>query len=165
MLRNVLLLVALLYGVGSVAASVSGPAPIVGTWQLVTRIDHDVSGNVVPEESLGSDPIGYLIYDNAGHVAAQLSARRRDAASCITTSPAQTNNPAHIAGYDAYFGRYEVDVAAGVVTHIMDGALAPGDVGRRVKRRFRIEGDTLTIQFEPGGPGVTRTIVWRRISR
>src|SRR5215813_4634706 len=50
------------------------PAGLVGTWQVVSRIDRDASGNVIPERSLGSDPLGYLIYDSKGHMAAQLMA-------------------------------------------------------------------------------------------
>ena len=53
------------------------------------------------------------------------------------------------------------------VTHILEGALSPSDVGRRITRRFRLEGDTLIIQFEPGGYGNKRTmraLTWRRVS-
>ena len=144
------------------------PAGLIGTWQLVSRIDRDASGNVIPESSLGSDPLGYLIYDSKGHVAAQLTARSRSPASAATvTSEANSNNPAHIGGYDAYFGRYEVDVENHTVTHILDAAVSPADVGRRITRRFELAGDTLTITFEPGTQAngkITRTIIWRRIS-
>ena len=89
-----------------------------------------MAGNVIPEPSLGSDPLGYLIYDSKGHVAAQLTARSRSSASVGTvTSEANSNNPAQIGGYDAYFGRYEVDTKSGTVTHILDGALAPANAG------------------------------------
>ncbi len=64
-----------------------------------------------------------------------------------------TDNTTYLCAYDAYFGRYEVDAAAGIVVHILDGSLALTDVGRRLTRRFRVAGDTLTIQFEVRGPG------------
>lgn len=157
----------LLFGVGCERGDKT-PGGLVGTWQLVSRIDRDASGNVIPEPSLGSDPLGYLIYDSKGHVAAQLMAQRRSSAGVATvTSEANSNNPAHIGGYDAYFGRYEVDTKTATVTHILDGALAPADVGRRITRRFELAGDSLTITFEPGTQAngkITRTIVWRRIS-
>ena len=143
------------------------PADLVGTWQLVSRVDRDASGNVVPEPSLGPDPVGYLIYDSKGHMAAQLMARHRTSASAVISSQADSNNPAHIGGYDSYFGRYEVDWESHTVTHIMDGALSPADVGRRITRHFQVSGDTLTIAFEPGTQAngkITRTIVWHRIS-
>lgn len=167
MITRLLLLTMLLLG-----AAVNSPTQpprneLVGTWQLVSRVDRDAAGRVVAEPSLGPDPIGYLIYDAKGHVAAQLMARKRSSAPCATTAPADVNNVAQIGGYDAYFGRYEVDLRTGTVTHILDGALSPGDVGRRITRRFRLESETLTIQFEPGGEGnrrITRTLIWRRIS-
>ena len=143
------------------------PADLVGTWQLVSRVDRDASGQVIPESSLGSDPVGYLIYDSKGHVAAQLMAKHRIAASGAITSEPNSNNPAHVGGYDAYFGRYEVNTRSHTVTHILDGAISPGDVGRRITRRFEVSGDTLTITFEPGTQAngkITRTIIWRRIS-
>jgi hypothetical protein len=143
-------------------------SPLVGTWQLVSRIDRDPAGHVLSETSLGEAPLGYLIYDAAGHVAAQLTARDRSSTLCDSTlGPIEANNNANIGGYTAYFGRYEVDPVAGVVIHHLEGALAPRDVGRLLTRRFRVVGDTLTIQFEPGGsadPRRTRTVIWRRVS-
>ena len=140
---------------------------LVGTWQMVSRVDRDVGGNVFPESSLGSDPIGYLIYDASGHVAVQLMARQRPAVPCQVTTSAASNNVGHIGGYDAFFGRYEVDSTAGTVTHILGRGYLAGDVGRRLTRRFKLVGDSLTLEFEPGGPtaGRTRTLTWRRVSR
>ena len=144
-----------------------GGERLVGTWQLESRVDRDSSGQVLPEPSLGSDPVGYLIYDAAGHVAVQLMARHRPDSPCEVTSSPRSGNVGHIGGYDAFFGRYEVDAQAGTVTHILEGALSPADVGRRLARRFKVAGDTLTLEFEPGGSpgtGPTRTLTWRRVS-
>jgi hypothetical protein len=140
--------------------------PLAGTWELVSRVGRDAAGKVVAEPSLGSDPIGCLVYDTKGHVLVQMMARRRSADTTTITAPSQANNLAHVGGYDAYFGRYEVDAKAGTVTHIRDGAISPADVGRRLTRRFHLEADTLMISFEPGGPEnphLTRTFVWRRV--
>jgi hypothetical protein len=96
-----------------------------------------------------------------------MMARHRDSNSFQVTAPSSANNLAHIGGYDAYFGRYEVDGAKGTVTHILEGALSLADVGRRLTRRFKLDGDTLTIQFEPGGDNdrrITRTLMWRRVT-
>jgi Lipocalin-like domain len=164
---RLVLVTVLLLGSAVNAPTQTSPKGLVGTWQLVSRIDRDPAGRVVAEPSIGSDPLGYLIYDSTGHVAVQLMARNRTSAPCVTTAAADLNNVAHIGGYDAYFGRYEVDMQTGTVTHILDGALSPGDVGRRITRRFRLEGDTLTIEFEPGGQGkkrIRRSLIWRRVS-
>ena len=149
-------------------ASAQTPAGLIGTWQLASRVDRDSDGRAVEEPSLGVDPLGYLIYDNAGHVAVQLMAKHRGSDPCQVTAPSIANNLTQVKGYEAYFGRYEVDSATGTVTHIIEGALSPSDVGRRLTRRFKLEADTLTIQFEPGGQNgrrITRTIVWRRVTR
>ncbi|MBZ5538006.1 MAG: lipocalin-like domain-containing protein [Acidobacteriia bacterium] len=140
------------------------PGRLVGTWQLVSRVDRDLGGKIVPDPSLGPDPIGYLIYDGSGHVAVQLMGRHRSSDPCQVTAPAEANNLAHVGGYDAYFGRYEVDHAASTVTHILEGALSQADVGRSLVRRFKLDGDTLAIEFEPGAKGRTRTLTWRRVS-
>lgn len=158
-----------LFAAGALAAAAEQrPAVdnLVGTWQMVSRIDRDAEGTVFPEPSLGSDPIGYLIYDAAGHVSVQLMARHRPPVPCQVTASAASNNVEHIGSYDSFFGRYVVDSSAGTITHILEGAISPGDVGRRLTRRFTIVGDTLTLEFEPGGAaaGRTRTLTWRRVS-
>ena len=170
--RAVFLGILLLFGGGSTASG-QGPATdagknLVGTWQMVSRVDRDASDRVLPETSLGSDPVGYLIYDASGHVAVQLMARQRPGTPCEVTAIAVANNLAQVSGYEAYFGRYEVDAVVGTVTHIIEGALSQADVGRRLTRRFSVAGDRLTIQFEPGGSTGdrrTRTVVWQRVSR
>jgi hypothetical protein len=78
------------------------------------------------------------------------------------------NNSGAVNGYDAYLGTYVVDRQAGTVTHTLTAALAPGDVGRRLVRRFRFENGDLIIWFSARGPSgveVTRTLTWRRADR
>jgi lipocalin-like protein len=75
-------------------------------------------------------------------------------------------------GYDAYFGTYTVNAKEHVVTHHLESALFPGDIGKDIKREFEIAGDTLTIRFHttlrlrcdcPPLAGLRRTPVrWRR---
>jgi hypothetical protein len=78
-----------------------------------------------------------------------------------------TNDTAQtILGYDAYFGTYTVNAKDGVVTHHLDSALFPGDIGKDIKREFKISGDTLTIKFHTtlrDGTPVVRTLVWTRM--
>ena len=71
-----------------------------------------------------------------------------------------------ILGYDAYFGTYTVNAKKGIVTHHLEGALFPGDIGKNITRRFSISGDTLTISFnttQRDGTPVTRTLRWVRM--
>jgi hypothetical protein len=54
----------------------------------------------------------------------------------------------------------------GIVTHHLDSALFPGDIGKSITRRFKLSGDTLEISFNTtlrDGKPVTRTLVWKRM--
>jgi len=58
----------------------SGPsvrAQPVGSWRLVSRQSRKANGEVEPDTGLSATPVGVLIYDQSGHVAAQLSRRDR----------------------------------------------------------------------------------------
>ena len=145
---------------------------LVGGWSLVSRVTTAVDGKVLTDSGLSATPKGLLIYDRTGHVAAQLSRQGRTvemlADECReaqkvkgTEDTAQT-----ILGYDAYFGTYTVNEKEGIVTHRLESALFPGDIGKSIARGFTISGDTLTIKFNTtlgDGTPVTRTLVWARL--
>jgi hypothetical protein len=145
---------------------------LVGGWSLVSRVTTSPDGKVVVDPSLSATPNGVLIYDAAGHVAAQLSRpgrtvgmlteECRDAGKIKgTADTAQT-----VLGYDAYFGTYKVNAQEHIVTHHLESALFPGDIGKDITRRFSLSGDTLTISFDTSlrdGARVTRTLVWSRM--
>lgn len=144
---------------------------LVGTWELVSRIDITTNGERHLEPLLGEDPIALLYYDRSGHFAAQFMKRDRttsrtsdaDAASAGAGAP---NNSRAQGGYDAYFGTYTVDDAHGTVTQRLLGALSPENVGLVLTRAMTIEGTALTIKLETAtgaGESVTRTLVWRRV--
>jgi len=166
MLRGCVVSVVLLLSVG-VSAAQPDHKTVVGTWQLTSRVDRDSAGNVLEEPSLGTNPIGYLVYDAFGNVFVQIMARHRSLARVDITSPADTDNNSQVGGYDAYFGRYVIDSLRGTVTHQLEGAISQTDVGRKLTRRLNVQGDTLTIQFEPGAKGSTRTrtLIWHRVTR
>ena len=145
---------------------------LVGGWSLMSRVTNTVDGKALSDPGLSATPRGVLIYDRFGHVAAQLSRPGRTVEmlgeECREAEKVKgTNDTAQtILGYDAYFGTYTVDAAAGVVTHHLESALFPGDIGKDIKRQFAISGDTLTIEFHttlPDGTPVVRTLVWKRM--
>lgn len=140
-------------------------ASLPGTWELVSRIDLDDAGRVRPDAALGSDPIALLVYDRSGHFSAQFMKRDRSAPA-VEGSSAATNNTIARGGYDAYFGSYSVDDAAGTVTQTLLGALSQESVGRVLTRAMQVEGDRLTIALRTtsvSGEMVTRTLVWKRV--
>jgi lipocalin-like protein len=142
-------------------------AALVGTWELLSREDVTHAGERRLEPSLGSDPVALLVYDRTGHFAAQFMKRDRSpsrkAPAAVAGGP---NNSRAVDGYDAYFGTYAVDDAAGTVTQTLTGALAPENVGLVVTRSVIVEGDGLTIALDTvsgSGEAVTRTLRWRRV--
>ena len=158
---------------GNPSTGSAPPSPgelLIGSWVLVSREDRSADGRVVPEPNLGSDALGFLVYDRAGNVAAQLMRQRRQAGSGSSTQPAQENpnNSGAAGGYDAYFGTYTLDLQSHKVTHHLAGALLPGDVGRSLTRHFEVSETELRLWFETAGAAgqpVVRTLVWRRAGK
>jgi len=140
---------------------------LIGSWELVFREDRDESGAVHPDPGLGPDPVGILVYDAGGHFSAQFMMRDRSAlAALVPPSATGQNNTRAVGGYDAYFGRYTVDDASGTVTQVLEGALAPDNVGVVVTRRMTVEGDALELILPTtalDGVPVVRTLRWRRV--
>ena len=144
---------------------------LIGTWELLSRVDRTASGERRVEPSLGEDPIALLYYDATGRFAAQFMKRDRSAAAMASSTevasagPTAPNNSRAQGGYDAYFGTYTVDDANGTVTQRLMGALSAENVGQVLTRAMTVDGDTLTIAVDtaaPDGERVTRTLVWRR---
>jgi tRNA-Thr(GGU) m(6)t(6)A37 methyltransferase TsaA len=136
-----------------------------GTWCLQSRIDMTRDGRMHPDPALGSDAVALLIYDRAGHFSAQFMKRDRDTAPADGPAGAANNTQAQ-GGYDAYFGTYRVDEAAGVVTQTLQGALSRSHVGAVLSRAMNVEGDALVIRLETtawDGTPVTRTLTWERV--
>ena len=145
---------------------------LVGSWRLVSRVTTAANGKTLVDPGLSATPKGLLIYDRSGHVAAQLSRPGRTveglAEECRAAQQVKgTNDTAQtILGYDAYFGTFTVDAKAGVVTHHLQSALFPDDVGKDIKRNFSVSGDSLTIKCNTttaDGTPVTRTLLWTRM--
>ena len=123
---------------------------------------------------MGADAVGYLAYDGgrpdvgAGHAPrAERSGgrlRRGGGATCATccarcsavTSRRRADTPA----------RYVVDAAAGTVTHRIDCALLPVQVGAELTRWCEIDGTRLTLFLSPpatDGPRTGGRVAWERL--
>jgi len=166
------LILSLLFGVTGLADQSKPAVPerrslaaqVVGTWQLVSIDDRDAAGRISADSSLGRNPLGYLIYDATDHMATQ--SMKRDRPATASTISARSNNISFVNGYHAYFGTYTVDERAATVTHRIDGALSPADVGKVLTRQIRLVGDDLTIAFQTlstDGVQVTRVLKWTRV--
>ena len=145
---------------------------LIGSWRLVSRETHKTNGELLPDPNLAATPMGFLVYDATGHVAAQLSRRGRtvemlgDDCKIAVATKSTPNTAQTILGYDAYFGTVTVHEKEGFVTHHLESALFPGDIGHDINRNFKLSGDRLTLSFDTttqDGTPVTRSLVWERI--
>ena len=142
---------------------------LVGTWELLSRVDRTPSGERRVDPSLGEHPVALLYYDRTGHFAAQFMNRERGSAATAAAAAmgaAGSNNSRAVGGYDAYFGTYRVNDATGEVTQTLQAALSPESVGMTVTRTMQVDGDTLTISIDltdSRGDRVTRTLTWKRV--
>jgi hypothetical protein len=125
----------------------------VGTWELVSIESASGSGGWTRATYAGAQPVGLLMYDAHGNMAVQ-----------ITTSPRQTvipgASPEWVNGYVAYYGTYEVDVAAGTVTHHRRNHVNADIGGLSVVRYFAFDDEHLTLTVAPER---TVRLTWARV--
>jgi hypothetical protein len=133
--------------------------PHIGTWEFIADQVVDSEGNVIEQDTAVS---GILIYTKDGYMSVQLlwnnvrqpimsdSIMQNDGNSTglgigqNTWTPEQDN--VLIDSYDAYFGKYSVDSAEGIVTHKINGNMRPEKALTEYRRKFLIKGDTLFLR-------------------
>jgi hypothetical protein len=138
---------------------------IVGAWELQSRTVQRAGGEVVDDPVLSERPIGRLFYSSSGHMALQMMRQGRAQAITEPAGQAGAASARVVLGYDAYFGTFTVDEAAGTVTHHVQGSLFPEDLGKDFVRRFKVDGDVFELSFtspSSDGASITRTLVFRR---
>ncbi len=153
-------------------SATSLPAPtrdlqtaMLGIWKLVTRIDLDESGNRRIDPALGADPLGVLCFSR-GYFAAQFMRRDRSPGTQGADVAPSLNNSAAVDGYDAYFGTYVLDPAAGTIATTLEASVSPANIGKVFVRHVRAKDDELTIQLATSaadGSPVTRTLRFSRL--
>jgi len=122
---------------------------IIGTWRLVHSIN--INAEEQTEYPYGEDAIGYIYYSDSGIMAVQISRKSRD----------EVRDPANLVHeYLAYFGRYEIDTERQVVSHLLEGELFPGGHAKVLERRYRFEGDLMSLKPVDG---TNREILWQRV--
>ena len=129
---------------------------ILGIWMLKSREDVDAEGQILIDPFLGRDPIGILCFGPT-HFAAQFMKRDRSDEERVRQRVQAKNNTPAVNGYDAYFGTYGVDEAAGTLATHVEGSISPVNIG---KTYVRDVGDELLIQLKTTaveGTAITRT--------
>jgi hypothetical protein len=134
-----------------------GVHALVGTWRLLEFADLDKDGRW--QRRFGEHPRGYFVYDVTGHVHVQIMkvpplVPFPEANIADGKLPSAEHALVAYSAYVAYFGSYTVDPNQDVVTHRVEGSLAPEFTDTDQPRPFKLEGDRLEI-----GDGKT----WRRV--
>ena len=134
---------------------------IIGTWALVATEWRRADGR--HSNPFGADATGILIYDAAGYMSAQVMRADRPAAAVAGIDTAMTTA---VPGYIAYFGTYEVDASAALITHHVIGGVFPGWVGQTHGRNFVVTDDTLILSADvvaADGVAVHASTTWERV--
>jgi hypothetical protein len=151
----------LIVAMGQAGVSAQARAPsIVGAWRFESEVDTRPDGSVVtigPADGWN----GYAVYTSDGFVSVNImpKGRKWTLKSATLKELRRTFEDA-----SAYAGRYEVDAAAGTVTLLVQTSLDPADENKHHVRRFRIDGDTLTLSgtFRSVDGPINFTIRWAR---
>jgi hypothetical protein len=95
--------------IGAQTPAVLATSQFVGTWRLISRARiHD--GKPIKDVEWDRHSIGYIMYDDSGHMAVQIMATDRTGnMDCSKIPDAGSNNPSNCDGYVGYFGTYTVD--------------------------------------------------------
>jgi len=138
---------------------------LAGTWTLATSEFRWSNGEIA--DLYGPDAVGLLIYGPRGRMSVQIMRANRPA---FVSGDLRSGTPeearAAFEGYVAYFGSYDVDEAAGTVTHHMRGSLFPNWVGQDLVRFYEVAGNRLTLRTPPmpaAGKSFTGVLVWERV--
>jgi hypothetical protein len=138
---------------------------IVGSWMLVE------CDNILPDGQrvhlYGDDPRGLAIFLADGRYAMQiLRGDRPKFAANDKAKGTPDEYRAAVLGYNAHYGRYKLDAAAGTLTFAIERANYANWEGSARSSAFTLKGDTLTYRVAApttGGPGVVGEVVWRRV--
>ena len=112
------------------------PEPFIGAWRLVALEVVDSDGAVVHR----GDSIGMFVFTREGRLAVQVMDRTPQAAP-----PAGPEQYAR-GGYEATFGRFEVDEHTHTLTYYVEGSLVRTLVGKALPRVYAFKGNQLIVK-------------------
>jgi hypothetical protein len=145
---------------------------IIGAWRLV-GIDYSGPNGVLADPVFGPNPQGIIIYDQSGWMSVQIVTANRPAIArpATRTSRAVTPDDAKLAAeafdtYYAYFGTWDYNADASVITHHLNSSLLPYETGLEYRREVTFDGVHLKLiaRSQETGEERHRTLVWTRVS-
>jgi hypothetical protein len=125
-----------LYGSQDRDKSAGIPEPFIGAWRLVALEVVDADGKVVHR----GDSTGMFVFTREGRLAVQVMDRTPQAAP--QAGPEQYAR----GGYEATFGRFEVDESTHTFTYYVEGSLVRTLVGKTLPRAYEFRGNQLIVR-------------------
>jgi hypothetical protein len=109
--------------------------PFIGAWRLVWLEEPGPDGNVHR-----ADCTGLFVFTRDGHASVQVMYRNPQTGTAA--APVQYAQ----GGYEATFGRYEVDPSARTFTYHVEGAIVRSLIGKDLVRSFERSGNQLIVR-------------------
>jgi hypothetical protein len=142
-----------------------GRSKLIGTWRLVSAVQHMDDGSQRPDPQPGPNGVGYIIYTDTGQMCAMLSNPDRPKWRS-TDSPTEAELRSAMNGLVAYCGTYEVNEKEGYVLHHIEFDRIPNLAGTDRKRLFTITGKRLVLRPSPPPAGIKEwTVEWERVAK
>ena len=140
-------------------------ADLVGAWRLV-KIETVRPNAEVIYPFYGKHPEGLIIYDASGWMSVQITGAMPGTISRddFLKLPAADRAP-WLNEYYAYYGTFEIDEIAHVVTHHIVSSLLPYETATTLRRDVALNGDVLTLLTAPrdeGGGKTFNRLVWKK---
>ena len=108
---------------------------LIGAWRLAWLEEPDADGKIHR-----ADCAGLLVYTKDGHMSVQVMYRNPQAAR--QAAPVQYAQ----GGYEASYGRYEIDERAHSFVFHVEGAMVRSLVGKDLPRTFEFSGKQLIVK-------------------
>jgi hypothetical protein len=152
-----------------------GPRPtrqqLIGVWRLAS-IEYLGPGGATVDPFYQADSTGIIIYDPSGWMSVHIVAPRRRAwevpVSRLSAVAGNQDEPLKAAAFDsyyAYFGTWDLDEAASVVTHHVKSSLIPAETGLDYAQSVTLESGRLifTVRGGKAGEETVRRKVWEKV--
>jgi hypothetical protein len=143
---------------------------LIGAWRLVAIEYSGPQGQAVdPFYQTGSS--GIIIYDSSGWMSVQISSQNRpkwEVPAVRIPRPAKRDAALKAEAFDtyySYYGTWEFDAAASVVTHHVKSSVIPAETGLDYAQTVTLEDGRLIFTVRSGSPGMetVRKKVWERL--
>jgi Lipocalin-like domain len=144
---------------------------LIGVWRLAS-IEYRGPGGSTVDPFYQADSTGIIIYDASGWMSVHIVAPRRQAwdvpVSRLSAVGGLEEEPLKAAAFDsyyAYFGTWDLDEAASVVTHHVKSSLIPAETGLDYAQSVKLENGHLvfTVRGGKAGEETVRKKVWERV--